>query len=239
MVFLDVVQRVASCAILQDALVALLDMFQTSRRLLALSFDSPPLICPELDPKLLSRLASGLVVEVKKPDLDIRRQYLQRENSAKKIGLSKEQILALSQCYQDIRAIDGALRRLTAYRSLLRGKGPDGRTPDIDSIIERGEDHSVLTPSSIIAVVARHFSLPPEEISGKSRTRTSSLARHIAIHLCRELLGLSLVQTGRIFSGRDHSSVLYSIKKIKQLQEKNKDVHKQVEDLRQLCLIRP
>jgi chromosomal replication initiator protein len=214
-------------------------MFQTSRRLLALSFDSSPSSYPELGQKLLSRLVSGLIVELKKPDLDVRRQYLQRENSDCKLGLSKEHILTLSQRYQDFRAIDGALRQLSAYRSLLLGKGPDGRTPDIDAIIEKGKEHSLLTPASIIGIVARHFSLPPEDISGKGKTRTTSLARHIAIHLCRELLGLSLVQTGRIFSGRDHSSVLYSIKKIKQLQEKNKDMHKQVEELRQLCLVRP
>jgi chromosomal replication initiator protein len=78
--------------------------------------------------------------------------------------------------------------------------------------------------------------LPPEEICAKNKTRTASLARHIAILLCRELLGLSLVRTGQIFAGRDHSSVLYSLKKIKRMQESNKDMYNQVEELRQLCL---
>lgn len=239
MIFLDDVQRVAACQDLQEALQALIDMCQPAGRLLVLSLDAHPSTCAGLGQKLRSRLASGLVLEIKRPDLDIRRQYLQRENNRLDLGLHKEQVLELAQHYQDIRTIDGAVTRLCAFRALLQQQDGGAKTPvDISVILNRGGDQSMLNPAAIILTVARFFSLPPEDISGKSRNKTVTLARHMAILLCRELLGLSLVRIGRVFAGRDHSSVLYSIKKIKQLQASDRDVHNQVEELRKLCATR-
>jgi chromosomal replication initiator protein len=235
-VFIDDAQRILACHDTQDALAALIDIFQASGKLLALSFDAHPAQYVGLGQKLRSRLVGGLVMEIKRPDMDIRRQYVQCKNTAHNFGLSKEQILAISHRYQDIRGIDGALARLSAYRDLMAVQGTDTAPSDISSILDREGEHSFLTPGAIILTVAREFSLPPEELTGKNKDKTVSLARHIAILLCRELLGLSLIQTGRIFAGRDHSSVLYSIKKIKQLQEGDKVMNKRVEDLRKLCL---
>ena len=240
-VFIDNAQCAASCRDTQGALAALIDMFQVSGKLLALSFDAHPGQYAGLCQKLRSRLVSGLVVEIKRPDLDIRRQYVQRKNTAQGLGLGQEQILAISHRYQDIRSIDGVLARIAAYRNLIAGQGndiTDVAAPDISAILDQEEDQAFVTPASIILTVAREFSLSPEEMTGKNKGKKLSLARHIAMLLCRELLGLSLVQTGRIFSGRDHSSVLYSIKKVKQLQESDKVMHKKVESLRQLCLTR-
>ena len=243
-VFIDEAQRIAAdthgapgTRDAQDALAALIDIFQASGKLLVLSFDAHPAECAGLGQKLRSRLVSGLVVEIKRPDLDIRRQYVQQKNAAHSLGLDKEQIMTIAHRYQDIRSIDGALARLSAYRDLVSSQNPDAAgVTDLASILDRGGVETQLTPVSIILTVAKELALPPEEITGKKRDKTLSLARHIAMLLCRELLGLSLIQTGRIFSGRDHSSVLYSIKKIKQLQESDKVVHKRVKDLRKLCL---
>jgi len=235
-VFIDDAQRISACPDAQDALAALIDLVQVAGKLLVLSFETHPTKYAGLNQKLRSRLLSGLVMEIKLPDLDIRRQYVQRENTAQDLGLSKEQILTISHRYQDLRRIDGALARVAAYRSLMPAPGMGVAPPDIASIWDREGDHADVTSASIVLAVAREFSLPPEELTGKSKDKTVSLARHIAILLCRELLGLSLIQTGRIFSGRDHSSVLYSIKKVKQLQKSDKVMNKRVEDLRKLCL---
>lgn len=238
MVFLDDMQRVSSCPDLQDALVALVDMFQSSGRLLALAFDSHPTSCAGLGQNLRTRLCSGLVVELKRPDLDIRRQYVQRKDSQLNLGLTREQMLNLAQRFQDLRNIDGALTRLLAYRSLLMKDGSDAHPPDIATLLTQGMESESLTPPHIIAICAKYFSVSPEDMIGKSRDKTVALARHVGIWLCRELLGLSLVQTGRVFGGRDHSSILYSIKKIRLLRESDKVTNKLVEDLRKLCLTR-
>lgn len=236
MVFLDNTQRVSISPDLQEALVALVDRFQSSSRLLVMTLDAHPTACPGLGQKLCSRLCSGLVVELKRPDLDIRRQYVQRRNNEQQLELTRDQMLSLAQRYSDLRGIDGALARLRAYRSLLSPEEAASQGQDVSAILNQGLNNEALTPACIVAVVAGHFSVAPEDILGKSRDKTATRARHIAILLCRELLGLSLVRTGHIFGGRDHSSVLYSIKKIKQLQAGNKDTNKLVEDLRRMCL---
>lgn len=235
-VFLDDVQRIAELPELQDVLVAAIDAFSSSGRLLALSFDAHPSTYAGIGHKLKSRLMAGLIVEIKKPDLDIRRQYVQLKNESGGLGLKKEDMLALAQRYQDIRGIDGALTRLAAYRNLMSEKDAEARKQDISAILSRGAEQKVLTPQHIILAVGRNMSVSPEDIVGKSRDKKITLARHLAIVLCRELLGVSLVQAGRIFGGRDHSSIVYSIKKIKELQSSNKDMHKKLEELRKECL---
>lgn len=234
-VFLDDIQRAYVNPELQDALVALIDFFHASSRLLALCADSHPAGSPGVSQKLLSRLTGGLLVEVKKPDMDIRRQYLQQKNSDNTLGLSKEHILSLAQHYQDIRSIDGLLARISAYRSLLHRQ-----EADMDKFFERTleESHSqrFLTSDKILEIVGRHFSVSPQDIAGKKRDKSVALARPVAMLLCRELLGLSLERVGQIFGGRDHSSVLYSLNKIKGLQESNKDTNTKVSTLKHLCL---
>lgn len=236
-VFIDDIQRSYRNSGLQDALVALIDFFHVSRRLLVLCADAHPTASPGLSAKLLSRLTGGLMVELKKPDLDVRRRYLEQKNSARNLGLSKERILSLAQQYQDIRSIDGFLARFSVYRSLANRQ--DG---DLERLLEHSlgdyPDQRLLTPDLIIELVAGQFSVSKEELTGKKRNKSLSLARPVAMFLCRELLGLSLVQVGRIFGGRDHSSVLYLVNKIRLLQESDKDTNNKVLSLKQMCLAR-
>ena len=236
-VFIDDIQRVYHSQGLQDALVDLIDIFHVSQRLLVLSADVHPASSPGLTPKLLSRLTGGLVVELKKPDMDVRRQYLQQKNAAFKLGLTKERLLHLAQHHQDIRSIDGILTRISTYRSLCDPQGAD-----VDKFLDHGaEEHPsrrFLTSDFILDTVSKHFSVSKESIIGKKREKSVALARPIAMLLCRELLHISLEQVGAIFSGRDHSSVLYSLKKINELQKSNKDVNIKVATLKQMCLTR-
>lgn len=234
-IFIDDIQRAYRSSGLQEALVGLIDFSHGSKRLLVLCADAHPANSPGVSAKLISRLTGGLVVELKKPDLDVRRQYLQQKNTSHNLGLSKEHILSLAQHHQDIRSIDGLLTRISAYRSLLN----DG---DIDKFFEHSlgghPDQRLLTPELILDLAAKQFSVNAEDITGKKRDKSVSLARPVAMLLCRELLGLSLVQVGRIFGGRDHSSVLYSLHKIKALQESDKDTNNKVTALKQMCLTR-
>lgn len=240
---IDDAHRVSASPALQDNLTSLIDLCHSTKRLLVLTLDMHPSHCPNLHPKLRSRLNSGLVVELKRPDLDIRTQYIQQKNRLYELDLNKETILSLAQRYPDLRSIDGFLAHLRLYNSMLAKQPKENgisrsSIPDPTSLLNQDATYSFLSPTHILHSTARHFSVSPEEIVGKSRDKNITLARHIAILLCRELLGLSLVQVGRFFGGRDHSSILYSIKKIKQLQDRNKEVHNQVEILRKLCLSR-
>lgn len=235
--FMDDIQKIQYSPELQDILVSLIDIFTAAKRLLVLCVDTHPAANAGFNHKLLSRLTAGLVVEVKKPDLDIRRQYLQQKNNTEQLGLRKEHLLALAQHYHDFRSIDGALTRIAAYRSLVSPQDFD-ITTFFEQSLELHPDNRAFNPAAIIEITARQFSVSADDITGKKRDKTVSLARPVAMLLCRELLGLSLVQVGQLFGGRDHSSIIYSINKIKKLQKSDKDTNKVITSLKQMCLTR-
>ncbi len=185
----------------------------------------------DLSQKLRTRLKGGLVVEIKKPDLDIRRKYITEMNTEFSLGLDKNAVLTIAQRYLDFRSITGILTRIKAYKLLIKQE-----QTDIGTIITAHDQQTTLTPEKIIYTVAEFFSIQKECIIGKERSKETVQARQIAMYLCRDLLGLSLVQVGHIFSGRDHSSVLYSIKKIKDFQNSNKVMNNSISKLKNLCL---
>lgn len=193
--------------------------------------DAPPASSQIFCRPLAQRLSAGLVVELKKPDIEVRRRYATSLCDTFSLNAGKDETLSLAQRYTDFRAIDGAVNRARAYSSLL----PDKNAKSAD-IFSTGMDHKALTPDQIIAVVARFFSSTPEQLTGKSRDKTAGEARRYAVVLCRELLGISLPRLGVIFGGRDHSSIVYTIKKFKEIQDTNKDMHTVFSRLKQMCL---
>jgi chromosomal replication initiator protein len=238
-IFLDDAQRVSNCADMQDALVALMDSCLSSRTLLALSFDRHPSSCPELGRPLLSRIASGLIAELKRPDLDIRLRYAEKRSAELELALNKEQLLSLASRNADIRGIDGYFARLTAYRSMSTKNGSPASAQEAYAALTLHEtDHAGPTPELIIAAAAEHFSVDPEDIIGKRRDRKTASARNTAMFLCRELLNPTLANIGRVFGNRDHTSVLYAVKTVGKRCAADKDTHKLVEELKQKCLNR-
>ncbi len=225
--FLDDLHLVQDQAV-QERITLLLDFLSATGKLCACTLDTNPTASRSLSPALAQRLGAGLVVELKKPDLEVRRRYAAVR--CEPLSMDKAETLALAQRYADFRAIDGAINRVRAYGSLL----PERSIAPAEILGETGQ--KALSPEQIIAVCARSFSITSETLMGKSRDRQASEARPYAITLCRELLGLSLPQLGRIFGGRDHSSIAYSLKKFQSIQASNNDTHKAYTRLKQMCL---
>lgn len=230
-VAIDDLQRISPSFRHQEQAVWLMDAAAAQGCLVVASMDAHPLTCQGLSHGLRQRLTAGLVVELKKPDLDIRRQYTQRKNTALELALTKEEIFSLARTYQDFRVIDGVLNKILAYRTLT-GKP----VTDITQILGFSAAPQALTPAAVLEQVAAHYAVPAEELPGTSKKKNVMRARQVAVFLCRELLGLSLAQLGHIFGNRDHSSIAYTVKKIKQLQQSNKDMHNTVSQLKKMCL---
>lgn len=233
---LDDAQRVSACPDLQETLAALVDLCESSGKLLVLAFERHPATMTGLKQNVKSRLAGGLAAELKRPDLDVRLQYAQLVNERLKLGLSREQLLNLCQRYTDIRGINGLLTSFSAMHALGGAPSPTSLDEMLPASLP-GKNN--LTAAAIIQTTAAHFNISPEDLTGKKRDKNLAFPRHAAIYLCRELLGLSLARTGALFGNRDHSSVLYSIKKISSIRESDKDGNMIVENLRQMCLNGP
>ena len=232
--FIDDAQRLFDAgAGLQKQAASYLDTLYRHNKAVTLCMDASPAGREGILPQLRQRLTNGLVVKLKKPDVHVRRLYVQQMNTEFHLGLTKGQALSLAQNVTDFRTIIGTLTRIKAYKLLVGDE-----SPDIEHIISTLGSQNCLTPQGIVRCVAEYCGTTEQQVTGTARTQSACTARHYAMYLCRELLGFSLVQVGRFFGGRDHSSVVYSIKKIKSLLASNNVTHNELSTLKQMCLTR-
>ena len=136
-----------------------------------------------------------------------------------------------SKIQTNIRELEGALIRVTAFANLNRQE-VDMTLAEIvlkDLIPEGGEPE--ITAALIIAQTAAYFGVSLEDLTGPSRGRHLVMARQIGMYLCRELTSMSLPQIGREFGGRDHTTVMYADRKIRQLLAERRAVFNQVSEL--------
>lgn len=232
-VLVDDVDECADNKNIQRLLSKFIEVAQNNGIRCAFTIKSRPADCAFFDEKFRSLLESGLVLELKKPDLDIKRQYANQCAQNNGVVLSKEEALTLARMFSEFRQIHGAMLKLSEYTSLSGGK----KLP-LDEILKNSKSSSALklTPDQIIFKVAEYFNLEPEQITGKNRRQDVVTARHLAMYLCRDLLEAQLGTIGEIFSGRDHSSVIYSVNKIKKLMPSNKDMNIMVTEVKNSCL---
>jgi chromosomal replication initiator protein len=136
-----------------------------------------------------------------------------------------------SKISTNIRELEGALIRVTAFASLNR-QPVDLALAEVvlkDLITDSGAPE--ITSATIMAQTAAYFGLSMEDLCGSSRSRVLVNARQIAMYLCRELTDLSLPKIGQQFGGRDHTTVMHADRKIRQLMAERRSVYNQVTEL--------
>lgn len=219
---------------LQDYLSRVLEYAHERRIYCALSLKQEPGDSSFLNEKLRSLLESGLIIELKKPDLDILRQYVDNYCKLLNLQIKKDDALALARMYSGFRQIYGALLKVAEFK-VLSPQAAEAKLADILQA-KLGESQGRLTPDHIIATVGEYLGVSAADVAGKIRKQNAVLARHISMYLCRELLGAQFGNIGACFSDRDHSSVLYSVNKIKRMIKSNKDTNNLVTEVKNLCL---
>ncbi len=234
-VCLDNAQHLANHPELQQDIMDIADLFRDTKKPLVLALDES-LARAGLHEKLRSRLESGLIVALKKPDLDVRLRYARAQAEASRLQLKKEYMLTLVQRFDDFRHLEGILTKLAAFQNK---SGRPINQGDLDKVLLHAGALSGkrLTPEAIVDKVAEQFSLTREDILGNDRKAEVVRARQIGMYLCRDLLGTSLSALGEYFSGKNHATVLYAYKKIKKLQDSNKDMHRLVTQIRKKCAL--
>ncbi len=233
--FLDDLHDAKRHPFLQEELVMLFNHFYDSEKQMA--FTCLGRLSDHLffSSELMSRLEWGLIVNLKAPDLDIRIRYAQSQCKIHRILLTRDQILTLAQRFTDFRYLQGVLLKLSAFRTVMKQELSER---DFMQILDQTEGRSapVLDTQTICKVVAKYYGLPEAELIGSRRHHTVVLARQVAMFLCRKLIRLSYPALGRAFGGKDHSTAMYAVKKIEQLQRDEKDLKHIVATLKNKCL---
>jgi chromosomal replication initiator protein len=199
---------------------------------IVITSDRAPKRLVALEDRLRNRFEWGLITDVQPPDLETRIAILRKKAALERMTAPPDVLeFIASKIQTNIRELEGALIRVTAFASLNR-QPVDLTLAEIvlkDLIPEGGEPE--ITAALIIAQTAAYFGLAIDDLCGASRSRVLVTARQIAMYLCRELTDLSLPKIGQQFGGRDHTTVMHADKKIRQLLAERRSVYNQVTEL--------
>ncbi len=188
----------------------------------------------KLDQRLLSRFECGLVTDIAKPDLETRMAILQKKAEAEQMYLSDEVILFIARMIRsNIRALEGALIKLHAYSSLMKTSVTPNLAAEILGQYFGEQTEGPVDAESIQRVVCEKMNINPDDLLGPGRTKELVLARQIAMYLARQMTSASLPAIGKIFGGRDHSTVLHACNKIAVMLQQDRRLSELVEELAQ------
>ncbi|MBN1884204.1 MAG: chromosomal replication initiator protein DnaA [Candidatus Krumholzibacteriota bacterium] len=216
----DDIQFLAGKESTQEEFFFTFNALHEANKQIVVTSDRPPKEIPSLQERLISRFEWGLITDIQPPDLEMRIAILRKKVAKERIEVPDDVLQTIAENVKNnIRELEGSLIRVLACASLTcREISVDMATELLHSIGSRPARRRI-TPSMIQKAVSQHFDVPIESLKARTRIARVVLARQTAMHLCRELTDLSLVQIGGKFGGRDHSTVLHAIKKIDALLE--------------------
>jgi len=202
-------------------------------RQIVLTSDRPPHEIEPLEERLVSRFQSGIVADIKPPMLETRVAILTQITRERSISIDEDTMYFIADTVKtNIRQLE-AMINLLAVRSQIQNISitRDLVRNIIAEFLGAGTRH--LNPGSITGAVAEAFSINPALIRGKQRKREVLIPRQVSMMLIRELTDTPLTEIGRFFTGRDHSTVLNAIARIKEILSENPQLKRKVQDIRE------
>ncbi|MEY9214425.1 chromosomal replication initiator protein DnaA [Thermobifida halotolerans] len=203
-----------------------------SNKQIVISSDRPPKQLVTLEDRLRNRFEWGLITDVQPPELETRIAILRKKAAQEGLAAPPEVLeFIASKISTNIRELEGALIRVTAFASLNRQSVDLHLTGIVLRDLIPSDEVPEITATEIMAQTASYFGLTPEDLCGTSRSRVLVTARQIAMYLCRELTDLSLPKIGQQFGGRDHTTVMHADRKIRSLMAERRSIYNQVTEL--------
>ena len=198
---------------------------------IVITSDRPPLEMSLLDDRLRTRFEGGLMADIQPPDLETRMAITRNKAAQLGLILSDDAVEYIAEnITANIRQIEGVIKRLTAYKEILNDVITiDSVKRAIADMIRTGDN--IPKPDNIIREPAKYYSLREEDLRGQSRSKNMAMARQVSMYLMRSLTNLSLKDIGEQYEGRNHATVLSSIRKVEDLMAKDPKMAAIVRDI--------
>ena len=230
----DDIQFLSKTVATQEEFFHTFNHLHTGGKQIILSSDRPPKDIPTIEERLRSRFEWGLTVDIQKPDFETRVAILQKKCVEEEIDPPEEVLEYIAERVEsNIRELEGMLVRVNAQAQLMGKPITLEMAQETLAALLSSREPRKITPDSIIQTVSNHYSVSNEDVTGKRRSRDIALPRQVSMYLIRELTPLSTTAIGRVFSGRDHSTVMHSCDKVAEMMRKDIAFRKTVEELRQ------
>lgn len=199
---------------------------------IVLTSDRPPDAIPTLEDRMTSRFKMGLLTDIQPPDLETRLAILRKKAEQSNFVIDNDVLTFIaSNIKENIRELEGALTRVTAYASF------NDQPPDLElaqfilrDITTRREPQPV-TADIILAATADLFGFAIDDIVGPRRQRPLVKARQVSMYVFRELTELSYPDIARVFGGRDHTTAIHAVQKITQQMTEQPETFNQITEL--------
>lgn len=234
---IDDIQFIAGKERTQEEFFHTFNTLHDAGKQIVVTSDKFPKDMPNLEGRLRSRFEWGLIADIQPPEIETKIAIMEKKSQENHIALPENVILYLaSQAESNIRELEGYLIRIAAYSSLT------GRQIDLDlvkSVLKQllpKEEKVAITIEDILKTVGTKFSIKVADIKSHKKNKNLVLARQVAMFLAREMTSASFPDIGAKIGGRDHSTVIYAHKKMKQTLNANKTLRVAVDEMQEILL---
>lgn len=214
---MDDIQFIAGKIQTQEEFFHTFNTLYEANRQIVFTSDRPPNEMTRLEDRLKTRFESGLLADIQPPDYETRMAII--KNKAQQLGLFLPDDVSTyiaENMTSNVRQIEGAVKKVMAYRDLMNDSITVSSVSKAIKDMLKEKAEYIPTSDLIIDETAKYYSLTSDDLRGQRRTRNTALARQISMYLIRKITNLSLKDIGDLYEGRDHTTVLSSIRRVEE-----------------------
>jgi chromosomal replication initiator protein len=232
LLLIDDIQFLSGKEQTQEAFFHTFNTLHMNNKQVVITSDKPPKDMDGFEERMLTRFSWGLTTDIQAPELETRIAILRKKADNDRLRVPDDIIEYMAQVVSsNIRELEGTLIRVNAFANLNHQPINMNLVQTVLRDVIQVGDTAATTPAEIMSTVANFYGISQEDLSGSSRIQAIAQARQIAMYLCREQTSLSLPKIGQLFGGRDHTTVMYACRKVREDMNRKREIYSHVTDI--------
>jgi len=226
---MDDIQILGRGEVIQQEFFHTLNEYLETGRQVVVASDRMPKDMKDFEDRIRTRLEWGLIADIQMPDVETRVAILNYKAERMHINLSLDVLNYIARISRrSIRELEGNLKKIKMVSELQNTR------IDLDlckKVLSHHDSKTTVTIDDILKLISNHYEIKIQDIKAKNRSKNILIARQVGMYLIKNHLDKSLVEIGRIFGGKDHTTVMNALKKIEKHKGENAEIRKDIEDL--------